>query len=229
MKACCCCSARIGSFVGLTLSVIFSLAFGGFFWSGGAENFSVDAATRAIEFCQYPKNITAAYREPSVCNHDKDPCTLVDDVTATIDDYTEDITTQNALGGLFGVPLLLGIIAVVVGFIGVCMKSGVLTKVSACLIIIIILCVTAGWIGSARNSRRDSWRNSGVLLRRNSAERRHASFSQVLDHRHRVLGGEPRGDPVLGVLEDHAVQRHGRRGRHHRQPCLLYTSPSPRD
>ena len=128
MKACCCCSARIGSFVGLTLSVIFSLAFGGFFWSGGAENFSVDAATRAIEFCQYPKNITAAYREPSVCNHDKDPCTLVDDVTATIDDYTEDITTQNALGGLFGVPLLLGIIAVVVGFIGVCMKSGILTK-----------------------------------------------------------------------------------------------------
>ena len=111
MKACCCCSARIGSFVGLTLSVIFSLAFGGFFWSGGAENFSVDAATRAIEFCRYPKNITAAYREPSVCNHDKDPCTLVDDVTATIDDYTEDITTQNALGGLFGVPLLLGIIA----------------------------------------------------------------------------------------------------------------------
>ena len=186
MKACCCCSARIGSFVGLTLSVIFSLAFGGFFWSGGAENFSVDAATRAIEFCRYPKNITAAYREPSVCNHDKDPCTLVDDVAATLDDFTEDITTQNALSGLFGVPLLLGIVAVVVGFIGVCMKSGILTKISACLIIIIVLCVTAGWIGSARNSRRDSWRNSGALLRRNSAERRHASVSQVLDHRHQV-------------------------------------------
>ena len=47
MKACCCCSARIGSFVGLPLSVIFSLAIGGFFWSGGAEPFSVDPATRA--------------------------------------------------------------------------------------------------------------------------------------------------------------------------------------
>ena len=38
MKACCC-APRIGSFVGLSCALVFSLGLGFFFWSGGSDNF----------------------------------------------------------------------------------------------------------------------------------------------------------------------------------------------
>ena len=113
MKACCC-PVRIGSFVGLSCALVFSLGLGFFFWSGGSDNFNTRAAERANRFCSYPTYITHDYRQPSVCSNEADPC-----ICHGACEFLEQVTGGHGFGGTLGSGLNLLFLAVVVGFVGV--------------------------------------------------------------------------------------------------------------
>ena len=117
MKACCC-APRIGSFVGLSCALVFSLALGALFWSGGADNFNRRGAEAASLFCTYPESvggigITEEFREANVCNNDGDPC-MKDGANITADEMMGQVTGGHGFGGLLGSSLILLFIAVLI-------------------------------------------------------------------------------------------------------------------
>ena len=112
MKACCC-APRIGSFVGLSCALVFSLGLGFFFWSGGSDNFNTRAAERANRFCSYPTYITHDYRQPSVCSNEADPCICHDaGANCTADEFLVQVTSGQGFGGTLGSGLILLFLAV---------------------------------------------------------------------------------------------------------------------
>ena len=147
MKACCC-APRIGSFVGLSCALVFSLGLGFFFWSGGSDNFNTRAAERANRFCSYPTYITHDYRQPSVCSNEADPCICHDaGANCTADEFLVQVTSGQGFGGTLGSGLILLFLAVVVGFVGVGMKTSLVTKCSAATIALCLVLFTIVWIG----------------------------------------------------------------------------------
>ena len=147
MKACCC-APRIGSFVGLSCALVFRLGLGFFFWSGGSDNFNTRAAERANRFCSYPTDITHDYRQPSVCSNEADPCICHDaGANCTADEFLVQVTSGQGFGGTLGSGLILLFLAVVVGFVGVGMKTSLVTKCSAATIALCLVLFTIVWIG----------------------------------------------------------------------------------
>ena len=176
MKACCC-PVRIGSFVGLSCALVFSLALGALFWSGGADNFNRRGAEAASLFCTYPESvggigITEEFREANVCNNDGDPC-MKDGANITADEMMGQVTGGHGFGGLLGSSLILLFIAVLIGFAGVGMKNGMITKISAGLIAFCLLSFTIIWFAGF-------WPRSATHYEVEAVERQYWAFWKTI-------------------------------------------------
>ena len=149
MKACCC-PVRIGALVGLSCALLWNIAVAAFVWSG-FSGFTQNSADRASLFCEYDEDVTMDtrmnYRAPSVCNNEADPCLNADGEKLTQDDFRAMGTNGLGLGGFFQTQFLATILFCVIGLIGVGLKIKIVAKISAALIVIILIGFTATWIG----------------------------------------------------------------------------------
>jgi len=149
MKACCC-PLRIGALVGLGCALLYNIALAAFLWSG-FSGFTTEAADRAHLFCSYDEDVTMDtrmnYRAPSVCNNERDPCLNADGVKLTQDEFRAQAQIGHGLGGFFQSQFLAQIVFCVIGLIGVGLKIKIVAKISAALIVIVLIGITAAWIG----------------------------------------------------------------------------------
>ena len=142
MKACCC-PARIGALVGTSIALVIHLALFAFFWSGFELN--NNNAEQANKFCSYPDNATAAYREPSVCTNDADPC-MKDGEKLTLDDFTAQDWASPTTSTLWNASFTALLLSWAVAMVGLIIKNKMISKIAAGLVVLVIVLYTVTWI-----------------------------------------------------------------------------------
>ena len=109
--------------------------------------FSIDNnnAEQANKFCSYPDSATEAYREPSVCSNNADPC-MKDGEKLTLDDFTAQDWASPTTSTLWNASFTLLFISYVVALLGVVIKNKMISKIAAFLIVFVIVVYTVCWI-----------------------------------------------------------------------------------
>jgi hypothetical protein len=134
---------RIGALVGTSIALVVHLALGAWFWSGA--DFHTRDAEQANLFCSYPDSATAAYREPSVCTNDADPC-MKDGTKLTLDDFVGMTGSSTAGQALWNISFTGLFLAYVVAMLGLVIKNKMISKIAAGLIVLVIVIYTVCWI-----------------------------------------------------------------------------------